>query len=767
MRTEFQSTSVIFFIIILVVATFWAPALFDGKTHFIGDAIGHGLPLLDVHSRALHGATNLLWSDGIYGGHPLHAEAQGAFAHPLNILFALLVPPLYGASLFHFVGMLFTAWGTFGLCRSLGASTGAAGFGALVAVFSSTMIGTHHNMTYGGTATWIPWVLWGMEVWFNKPTVPRAVLWCIACCLCILAGYMHLFHGAVIYMGLSLSARLFYAPERSRLLQWRHYLSTGALAVILCAGITAIQLIPLFELVGESHRRDGIGMLPGFEFLHVEFLRGLLFSTTQVRDDQVPIVPFVGSVLMTIAFLLAPIVRTSAKVKGHIVATFVLFQLGVGNASPIFTFLYSHNLVPGLHYFRLSWPYLVLVNVGMGVVAAAAIDGLVEALDNRPAGHARLRLMLVSVLVIATGAFALSLYDPVLSVWTLVTTGAALALVVMLALAQRQVFVPMVLFLLLAVEVVLQHSRDFQFGDVALLVPPPGRAQMTEQDDLNLYRTYFIPGVLLLYPLSDPRMPQLPEITHAALGIYPGLVGLMYDVPTLGGAFALPLYRRVLLESLIRRELEGEGGVAPPGLRVIDLLSLRYIFAYEPRSLPGFEASIHDPQSTWWFLKNNSAKPRIQTYTRTRTVSTPDEALRVLSNLKQDELVIETQDRAILPDDEATANDPDAIRWTLRTASAVNYVIDVDAAHSGWLFLADANFPGWQARVDGQPADIFSAQVLGKAVAIEQGRHTVEISFHSRSFHYGLVITIVSLLAAAGFVAVAWMRSAKADGSVG
>lgn len=115
-----------------------------------------------------------------------------------------------------------------------------------------------------------------------------------------------------------------------------------------------------------------------------------------------------------------------------------------------------------------------------------------------------------------------------------------------------------------------------------------------------------------------------------------------------------------------------------------------------------FEVSLHRSRSNWWFLKNTNAKPRIQTY-----------------------------------------------------ASATRYVVDVDAGRAGLLFLADANYPGWQASIDDKPVAVFSAQALGKAVAVAHGRHTVEISFHSASFRYGSMITILSLFAALVFFACA------------
>src|SRR5271170_2067103 len=83
-------------VLLILVTAFWAPAIFEHRTIIHGDFAGHGLPLMDVQSRALHDFGTLLWEDKTYGGHPLFAEGQGGFAHPVNMFFAWVIAPLFG-----------------------------------------------------------------------------------------------------------------------------------------------------------------------------------------------------------------------------------------------------------------------------------------------------------------------------------------------------------------------------------------------------------------------------------------------------------------------------------------------------------------------------------------------------------------------------------------------------------------------------------------------------------------------------------------------
>jgi uncharacterized membrane protein YfhO len=73
------------------------------------------------------------------------------------------------------------------------------------------------------------------------------------------------------------------------------------------------------------------------------------------------------------------------------------------------------------------------------------------------------------------------------------------------------------------------------------------------------------------------------------------------------------------------------------------------------------------------------------------------------------------------------------------------YEFSTDFAAPGWLFVADANYPGWTATIDGEPAPLLTAQLLGKAVAVDAGRHMVELRFRSRSLQTGLVLSSAGL----------------------
>jgi hypothetical protein len=94
------------------------------------------------------------------------------------------------------------------------------------------------------------------------------------------------------------------------------------------------------------------------------------------------------------------------------------------------------------------------------------------------------------------------------------------------------------------------------------------------------------------------------------------------------------------------------------------------------------------------------------------------------------------------------------------TARVVAYeaeqlVIEVDAVENGLLVLSEIDYPGWQARVDGQDAPILRADVVLRAVPVSKGAHRVEVSFEPRWLQIGALISAATLVGVAALVLAA------------
>jgi hypothetical protein len=64
----------------------------------------------------------------------------------------------------------------------------------------------------------------------------------------------------------------------------------------------------------------------------------------------------------------------------------------------------------------------------------------------------------------------------------------------------------------------------------------------------------------------------------------------------------------------------------------------------------------------------------------------------------------------------------------------------------GWLLLAETNYPGWQATVNGQLVEIRQANLLFRAVPLPTGASNITFEFRPASLRYGMMITGLTLL---------------------
>jgi len=93
--------------------------------------------------------------------------------------------------------------------------------------------------------------------------------------------------------------------------------------------------------------------------------------------------------------------------------------------------------------------------------------------------------------------------------------------------------------------------------------------------------------------------------------------------------------------------------------------------------------------------------------------------------------------------------------WRIRT----------DSSEPGLLVLAESDYPGWQATVDGQLAETLTAYTTIKAVCVPAGVHVVEWEFVPKVFMAGGLITSITLLlvAISGVFAILNRRAVAAQ----
>jgi uncharacterized membrane protein YfhO len=65
-----------------------------------------------------------------------------------------------------------------------------------------------------------------------------------------------------------------------------------------------------------------------------------------------------------------------------------------------------------------------------------------------------------------------------------------------------------------------------------------------------------------------------------------------------------------------------------------------------------------------------------------------------------------------------------------------------------FLVVNSTYFPGWQAEIDGRPAEIVRANALAHGVVVPPGTHRVRLAYRPGSFRLGLAVSLVAAVGA-------------------
>lgn len=87
--------------------------------------------------------------------------------------------------------------------------------------------------------------------------------------------------------------------------------------------------------------------------------------------------------------------------------------------------------------------------------------------------------------------------------------------------------------------------------------------------------------------------------------------------------------------------------------------------------------------------------------------------------------------------------------------------VEVEAPESGYLVLADAVQIGWQATVDGEPAELLPADHAMGAVRVPAGRHVVRFSFEPPGRRVGAALSLASTAGIVALLVAPWLGRAR------
>lgn len=135
------------------------------------------------------------------------------------------------------------------------------------------------------------------------------------------------------------------------------------------------------------------------------------------------------------------------------------------------------------------------------------------------------------------------------------------------------------------------------------------------------------------------------------------------------------------------------------------------------------------------------AYPRIRWVACGLLVDNADQAIEKVTQNQVDfvnEVILEAGDTS----DEPLCSEHVPAEINLISSGPSKILLEVGNSHPGYLVIADVWYPGWQAKVDGNPTPILHANYLFRAVELPNGdQHEVVIAYQPKWFSWGVVVS--------------------------
>jgi len=470
-----------------------------------------------------------------------------------------------------------------------------------------------------------------------------------------------------------------------------------------------------------------VTFLPGIEYLMLTTRQGMGFDA---KSNGFPIQDLVQFILPGSMSLFSPLyvglpalILALLAVRRH--ASDGLFWAGLG----LFALLYSlggngpvypiaYQILPGAQFFRGQERAALLVSTSLAILAGSGAAYL----NQLTPGQVRWLRWTNLILVALTGG----LFGLILVAWLgfpaeygqFISTAAlsALAASTLLAILWRPAgrLVPVALLLLIVFELFSVNMSAPSNYD-----PIPASEQLRMS-----------PPLLVETVISDERGPFRVDGFRGLQGNYGSLYGIM-DIRGISPLF-LESAHDIIYRNYINNPLAWE------------LMAVKYVFSEREELRTSTEVIGQDNDREGDIYLHRLVDPRsfaLLLY-RADPVDSDEFAQALLDDPAFDprESVILLGEPALhLPDTAPTTHSVEVTHFVPEIVR-----VDINTPENALLSLAQVDYPGWEAKLNGEPIAIRRAYGALMAVEIPAGQHMLELRYNPLSYRIGALVSLVT-----------------------
>ena len=701
-------------IILAAIIIFFQQIIINAKI-FISPALGLSdytlatIPWTDYLSSTLKTGRIPLWSWQMHAGFPFAQNGESGLFYPLNLLLNLIFPLSTALNLYIIITFAIMALATYYFVRHLGLSKNAGLISSLSFTFAGGIVARLVHIQIIAIVAYLPLALLLLDKFLDSHKPFFLIFTSLILSFQILIYHPQTTMVCFLTFICYFIFRTFWAkkiPPREKIFR---FLSL-TIIFLLTFLLSAIQLIPSIEYFSLSERSRGLTnnnwRLTNFPWHPEElvyFLKPAPFGDPSLGTYQPPAFDYgyfwenncnVGLVGLILALLALFFLFKSKREVRFFGFLFMLFTLlALGQYTPLGLML----KLPPLSFFRIPSRFLIIPMFSLTILAGYGFDGLTQRLSSKK------KIML--------GVFVC-------------------------------VFILFDLF-----------SFGFNYNgtyDAQKWFVPPKTAQFLARDK-SFYRVHSIADVTMNQGWREDIEPYY----HDREGMYLYLTSLYGFNQPEGGPGLLPA-RFAQWYDLLRGNIKVEAPineiyVLPKATKLLRLKTTKYIIS---------PLKINNPDYIFKLAVNYS--PQEPTFNIYEIIDPLPHVFLVdkIKSINSSSILAEITNDSFNPRQTALVEEPIGKTDNLSSQGKVDIIeyqpekviITAQTTSPAFLVLTDNNFPGWQAKIDGQPTKIYQTDYLFRGVKIPAGQHQIEFVFRPISFYLGAGISIITLIVLALFV---------------
>jgi hypothetical protein len=731
-----------FVTVVVAPAALFAPFLLSQGVMYWGTPLLQFLPWRTYALAVLRQGYLPLWNPLVGMGAPLLANYQSALLYPPNLLL-VLGDPAWISTLLVMLHLMLAGVGTALLARRLGMDQLGQCVAGLAFGLSGYLVARSGFFSINATAAWLPWVILAADRIVSS--LPTAANWharvrtCIPLAAVLIlqwtAGHAQTAWYTLVLMAAWVLWRSFRGGMRTLGISLAGIAAAGALAFALASP----QLLPTFEYLAQSYRAETLDAEYAltYSFWPWRFL-GLLapgaFGSPVTGDywgygnfweDAI----YVGGLpmLLAVVALARGLLRRGphAGLARFLAAVGVItIMLALGSNTPVFPWLF--RTVPTFGLFQAPTRWTLLLELSLALLAGAGASAWAK-VSGRALYWSRLGTAGAGAVAGAVWLARLVVPDvePTL-VRAISMAGMWLFLAGVLVLLRREsasaawtaavAIVVMVDVVVAGVGLNPTTISDLYRGDTTLsgrmrdghrVFFPSDLEQEVKFEWAFRFDTF--------HALEDWR-----QVREAGL---PN-VALLERIPSASNFDPLQPQRWAAWMTA----LEGDG--SPDSL--LQLMDVGWVAVSSPsQDVPvAFNAVL--------------GSERVRIVSGARLVESGNAALEAVTADGFDpevEVIVEPSAGQPLP-----ASGGSGRAALMSTADPNRVVVQVETDGPAWLVVSDTWYPGWEARLDGDPVSIWRGDYLFRAVPVPAGAHIVEFVYRPMSFLAGVILASVTIV---------------------